>query len=143
MYLNGRAGTWFPYARTDDAENAAADSEDVHDKDGSDDDDASMIIPVMVMEGEDMADNRVPGRDGLVVLVEDDPLPMIVGDDDPLPMIVGDDDDDERRGQEDRHVARIRRGDSDEPVMDWTSLHAGMPTEEEKWITLNWIRYDG
>lgn len=127
-YLNGVAGTWFPYAIIDkDVEDI-----DIH-KDESE-------IPDM--KSPDIAKDKYPGRDGLV--------------------IISDKDESYEEDIDNRHIIRVCPGDAvaffnydwivnfDEemhndvpptgPLMNWRSIHSGLSTKDEKWIATNWFR---
>ena len=109
-YLNGIAGTWFPFAALDG------------DGDGND------VPPEMTLESVGMVDDKHPGKNGLLVVGKESEL------------------------EEGPHVVRIQSGDSvvfynyefsqelNNPIMNWRSLHAGLTTDREKWISTNWFR---
>jgi hypothetical protein len=127
-YLNGVAGTWFPYAIIDEEEEGMG----LH-KDESE-------IPDM--RSPEIAKDKHPGRDGLV--------------------IISDNDSSYEMDFNSQHIVRVHPGDAvaffnydwivnfDEkihddvprtgPLMNWRSIHSGLSTEEEKWIATNWFQ---
>ncbi len=146
-YLNGVAGTWFPYAEVEESDNR---NSPLLDQDIPD------------MESGAVADDKVVGEDGLVV---------VSNDDDPSSPLSS--------SGESRHVVRVDAGDaivfynydwiqtfgddastqggdtvvdssssSDEgeipptgPMMSWKSIHSGLKTSKEKWIGTNWFYF--
>lgn len=114
-YLNGIAGTWFPFAQRSEI-GAADDTE---------------YPPKMTLEGKGMTEGKIPGEHGI----------WIVGDeyegDLASPHIV-------RVSAGDAVVFYNYEFDQEHgcPIMSWRSLHAGMPASSEKWIATNWIQSD-
>lgn len=115
-YLNGIAGTWFPFARVAPPEATEGDEGP----------------PAMALEGVGMTEGKNPGQDGI----------WIVGNEY------------KASDENNQHIVRVEAGDavvfynyefneeSGAPIMAWRSLHAGMPTNHEKWIATNWIGSD-
>jgi len=113
-YLNGVAGTWFPFC---------------HVQGTMEDDDNKP--PETIIDQMNMIKTKCLGKDGV--------------------WIVGTENSEMREGP---HVIRVNPGDavafynyenmiidgSSSPVTNWRSLHAGMPTNQEKWIATNWFR---
>lgn len=119
-YLNGVAGTWFPFAKTCSGG-------------GDDDDDDDEGPPPMTMEAQGMVDDKVPGKDGVVVRGTETPNETT----DPSCS---------------KATCHIQAGDAvvfynyefnDQyggPIPSWRTLHCGMPTDRTKWIATNWFR---
>ena len=124
-YLNGVAGTWFPYAIINEDE-----SMNMHESEIPD------------MRSPDIAKDKQPGRDGL--------------------LIISDNDESYEKEIDSHHIIRVRPGDAVDffnydwivnleeekegdipptgPLMNWRSIHSGLCTTEEKWIATNWFR---
>lgn len=110
-YFNGIAGTWFPFARVDDQ---------------NDDEEP----PTMTLQGAGMTNGKVPGQDGV--------------------WIVGEEHGDEASCS--KNIVKVAAGDAvvfynyeyynetHPMIMNWKSIHAGMPTSCDKWIATNWIQ---
>ena len=134
-YVNGIAGTWFPFAKTK-VQQQQHDSS--NDDDINDDDDRP---PSITLENSKMTEGMIPGKDGI--------------------WVVGDEYYEEVRAQngnnrveedDPQHIVKVQAGDAivfynyeydeeydDGTLMSWRSLHAGMPAKYEKWIVTNWI----
>ena len=116
-YLNGVAGTWFPFAKL--SEITAADKEE--------------CPPQMTLEGTRMTEGKVPGKHGIWVVGDE-----FEGDPPTDPHIV-------KVCAGDAVVFynyELDVGYGGAPTMAWRSLHAGMPASREKWIATNWIHTD-
>ena len=114
-YLNGVAGTWFPFAKL--SQLTAADNEE--------------CPPKMTLEGTGMVDGKVPGEHGIWVVGEEyegdttDPHIVKVCAGDAVVFY--------------NYEFDVGYG---APIMALRSIHAGMPTCREKWIATNWISSD-
>jgi hypothetical protein len=121
-YLNGVAGTWFPFVKPNSSSGGGGGHYEKEEE-----------PPTMTMEGIGMTNNKVPGQHGL----------WVVGSEKPSL----DDDDDSSSS----HIVRVKPGDAivfynyerhEEygRIMSWKTIHAGMPTDQEKWVATNWFR---
>jgi hypothetical protein len=140
-YLNGVAGTWFPYAVT----TASATQEDEEE-----------ATPQMTLSGEGMAVDKQPGKDGVLVIGKMDHKYTNKAERDNRHVVQiepGDAivfynyqwaDKEEVRGNLDVHHSKSTT-DSGECAltMNWRSLHCGLPASQEKWIATKWFVYDG
>jgi 2OG-Fe(II) oxygenase superfamily len=124
-YLNGVAGTWFPYVGVGVG---AADNADIPPQQRHVNNQAHLLS------------HKKPGRDGLCMASHDDGLDMPDGD-----MQTSIDQ------KSNNHVVLVQPGDAivfynyqDHPehgrIMSWKSLHCGLPATREKWIATNWLR---
>ena len=119
-YLNGVAGTWFPLADQDNQK-------------------AKIVrLPQNRDEALELAKDRVPGRDGMLIAGRQSPL---------------------LKGARDQNIAVVDAGDcvafynyhlqddaQQGEAANWLSLHAGLPTtaqEGEKWIANHWMHAPG
>ena len=115
-YLNGVAGTWFPFAITDN-----------NPRDNLDDEKP----PKIVFDGS-MTEGKIPGIDGLFVGDKssiEQSVDLEVGSA-VVSLSAGD------------AIVFYNYEYNDElksSIMAWRSLHAGMPAQKEKWIATNWI----
>jgi hypothetical protein len=149
-YLNGVAGTWFPFVE-----------EEVNkdDENNNNDDDDDVFIPTMQLGNENMLNGRVPGRDGLCFVGREDNNIVLdtnakgrvvlvdAGDAicfynyQPLVVPPKDDDDDVQRRR--RRPGNDHDGDVDDAtnniIMAWKTLHCGLPAPTTKWIATNWL----
>ena len=122
-YLNGVAGTWFPFAKVH------------HDVNEGDEGPPQMTLNNKMTEGME------PGRDGI----------WVVGNEGTGGSGIDDTISHTYHESKNPHIVRVEPGDAivfynyeyDEefqgPLMCWRSLHAGMPAKQEKWIVTNWI----
>jgi len=139
-YLNGVAGTWFPYAVVSSSTTQEEDEE---------------IPPQMKLTGEGMAVDKLPGKDGVLVIGKMDHKYM-------------------NKAEYDNHVVQIQPGDAivfynyqwvdmqevngnmgvnrgktttdggeRALAMNWRSLHCGLPASQEKWIATKWFVFNG
>jgi hypothetical protein len=119
-YLNGIAGTWFPFAqmipRSENADNV-------------DDEEP----PVMTLGGVGMTDGKVPGQDGVWIVGDE----YESKDDNDNPHVVR-----VRAGDAVVFYNYEYNEEISGPIMSWRSLHAGMPASQEKWIATNWFSSD-
>ena len=139
-YLNGVAGTWFPYAIIDPNEHEL---EELGLEDES--------IPDMTMDT--VATDKVPGRDGILIVgVEGandyenhDAHVVKVQPGDAIVFYSYD------WIETDKGIDQREKGDCDSkdlppptgPFMNWRSIHSGQETDREKWIATNWFRVVG
>lgn len=129
-YLNGVAGTWFPYAIVDN--NQQLDAGDFED------------LPNM--SSGNAAHDKIPGKDGL--LITNSPFGCGVPEDNEvqtctnniLKIEKGD-------AIVFYNYDRIENPNAEEdmpqtgPIINWRSIHSGMRTTEEKWIATNWFYF--
>jgi 2OG-Fe(II) oxygenase superfamily len=119
-YLNGVAGTWFPFAKV------------MKSNDDSDEDD---MPQQMTLEGIGMTDGKTPGNDGVLIvgselgvvddfLIESNPHVIRVNAGDTVVF----------------YNYEFVEQNGLPPTMAWRSLHAGLPAAKEKWIATNWIQ---
>jgi len=111
-YMNGVAGTWFPFVGASDDE-----------------------VKAMKQRNHADLENRVIGRDGLLICGEEQPLSL-----------------EEESSSKHESVVRVSAGDAVvfynyEPdalggnkVEAWRSLHCGLKALDTKWIATNWLR---
>jgi len=141
-YLNGVAGTWFPYARI------------VSSTPSSDEENP----PEMKLEGEGMATDKIPGRDGVLVIGELDKCCNMNDYDDDNPHVVKIKPGDaiafynyqwtsakEEEGQKTlhrNHNCSTICTNKDSLMINWRSIHSALPASQEKWIATNWFAYD-
>jgi hypothetical protein len=140
-YLNGVAGTWFPYAVVSSSITQEEDEE---------------TPPQMKLTGEGMAADKLPGKDGVLVIGKMDHKYM------------------NKAEYDNHHVVQIQQGDAivfynyqwvdtqefngnmgvnrskttmhggeHALTMNWRSLHCGLPASQEKWIATKWFVYNG
>jgi hypothetical protein len=125
-YLNGIAGTWFPFCTT---------PSDTHNDDFENTDKMMMMIPTMQLGNKNMVQGRTPGRDGICFVGNNEELAAAVDDY--------------------NHVVRIAAGDAIsfynyqkcdhhadkqiEIIMAWKTLHCGLSAPATKWIATNWL----
>jgi hypothetical protein len=163
-YLNGVAGTWFPFV-----------DKEVHDDNDEDDD---VFIPTMQLGNENMLNGRVPGRDGLCFVGREDNtiVPPARGAEEhdgdhtnrvvrvdagdaicfynyqPFVVPPNDQDDQRRRRRRPGNATTADNngagydddaGDNDDAtkniIMAWKTLHCGLPAPTTKWIATNWL----
>jgi hypothetical protein len=141
-YLNGVAGTWFPYALI----SSSATKEDEEE-----------TPPEMKLTGEGMAVDKVPGKDGVLVVGKMDHKYMSNNDDDSPHVVQIEPGDaivfynyqwmskkDMREKMDfDRDDRTTMNLQEEMLMMNWRSLHSGLPATQEKWIATNWFAYDG
>jgi hypothetical protein len=116
-YLNGVGGTWFPFCKIDEIAN--------------DDDDEEPPPRMTMMNPNAMTFGKHPGSDGVWIVGSENShqpasrhaIPINPGDAIAF------------YNYEETHVDGLTRA-----VMNWRSLHAGMPTNQVKWIATNWFR---
>lgn len=128
-YLNGVAGTWFPYAIVDESESYSDQLEDSE-------------IPDM--RSTDVIKEKRPGRDGLVIVSQKDASfedysgpgknhVVRVNRGDAIVFYNYD------------WIVKLHQGEIDDvpdtgPLINWRSIHSGLHTQEEKWIATNWFQ---
>ena len=124
-YVNGVAGTWFPYAQVEEI--------DQENQTRMDDQ------PPDITSGE-IATDKTPGIDGLLITglehADDQPLTKHVVHVEPGDAVVF---------YNYEWVNKVSKGDGTSggfngPIMNWRSLHSGRPTQLQKWIATNWFR---
>jgi hypothetical protein len=131
-YLNGVAGTWFPYAIVDN-NNQQPDARDFED------------LPNM--SSGNAAHDKIPGKDGLLI-TNYCPYDSGVPEDNKVQTCTN-------------NILKIEKGDAivfynydwienpnaeedmpqTGPIINWRSIHSGMRTTEEKWIATNWFYF--
>jgi hypothetical protein len=122
-YLNGIAGTWFPFAQIIPRSESA---------DNIDDEEP----PVMTLGGVGMTDGKVPGQDGVWIVGDEyESKDKDIIDDNPHVVRVG-------AGDAVVFYNYEYNEEISGPIMSWRSLHAGMPASQEKWIATNWFSSD-
>lgn len=114
-YLNGVAGTWFPFAQTSEA--TAVDNTE--------------HPPKVTLEGKGMTEGKTPGENG--VWIVGDEYEGVLGSPHTVRVSAGDAVVFYNYEYDEEHGC---------PIMSWRSLHAGMPVSQEKWIATNWIQSD-
>jgi 2OG-Fe(II) oxygenase superfamily len=142
-YLNGVAGTWFPYIEGGGGGGGGG-AETL--------DDADMPLQQHVNNQVDLLSRKQPGHDGLCMVSSsssssnDNNNNDVDSTDSPVGGT--------RRTnghQNNHHVVQVQPGDAivfynyqDHPehgrIMSWKSLHCGLPATREKWIATNWLR---
>lgn len=142
-YLNGVAGTWFPYAIVDNEHHHQQQSS------SAEDDTTTWNMDDLPSMGTgNVAHDKTPGTDGLLVISQEH-------DDATTSMSTT------TTSCNSNNVLRIKKGDAllfynydwienldgDEdlpqtgPIINWRSIHSGMRTTEEKWIATNWFYF--
>ena len=125
-YLNGVAGTWFPFALVESA--AKGQSIDEEDE-----------IPDMTSG--DVAQDKTPGKDGLLVVGINDEHH------EPSKHVVRVKPGDAIVFYNYDWIDNYSQDSDDEipptgPIMNWRSIHSGMETDQEKWIATNWFHFN-
>jgi hypothetical protein len=132
-YLNGVAGTWFPYAIVKNDQQSSVDVSSWN------------VDDLPSMNSGNVAHDKTPGQDGLLIVSHlQDVMPS-----------------GNRFPTSSNNVLRIEKGDAvvfynydwienfngeDDipqtgPIINWRSIHSGTRTTEEKWIATNWFYF--